>query len=838
MLSSPDATIDVDAGAEVTEKKMSGRALGLFAVAFWSAVGGLLGAFNALDGLSVKIAAPIEFAVRAVLGREPSLTPNLKIFNFDDSTFAALNAPGLNETQWAGVINSLAAAGPRAIVTTHMFGTGDLDRGDGPLARALDAARARGVDVIAGAFAYPSTIKFRPSLNPSALSLAGATSFVPKAKDLSGYRLYGPSPTAMPHFSRLGHQGYEGDGRAALMINLGPNAIVPHISLAVAHHAEVTKTGVTFDGHKTDLDADGKVRINLLPARAFATGTKSLRALLDDADAGRAARYVEAGDVALVLLDMYTSKTTFVATPQGLVPGGYVTAATLNDVLTQHFLREIAAGPMPLTGTTLVFGFLAMAIFSSVQPDGRLNPSRRDGRRDAANFVALMVIVALGLPTLGVASFAFYGICVPWLPALVLAGPLVIHLFGTHLWLQSAEARAETAARDRETARLQAIVRTAQMFAHDVRKPFSLLNMAMQALRREPNPARAGALISGLAPELARAMASVDGMIQDIMEVGDDGAQMRLNLADCDLSLLLTEALRDVLIVHPTLDVSMRQTLKHTLPVRADAVRLKRTLINILDNAVQATGPGGDLWLESDDVMADGRCVARLVIGNSGSYIPPAHVQRVFEAFFTSGKRDGTGLGLAIAQKIVTAHGGKIWCLSTRGVGTEFLLTLPVAEATPKLPAAPVEVASARTFVGIATPPRPSNHEPSRVAGQSLQTLVVVDDNAFVLEAWEAAASDATVLTFISPEACLSALADVPDLASSIDALVTDFNFEQSSYDGRSLARELRRLGVAFPIFLSTDGDVEILPVDGIVGRIPKEPHLMRELLARRVNSA
>jgi two-component system NtrC family sensor kinase len=72
-------------------------------------------------------------------------------------------------------------------------------------------------------------------------------------------------------------------------------------------------------------------------------------------------------------------------------------------------------------------------------------------------------------------------------------------------------------------------------------------------------------------------------------------------------------------------------------------------------------------------------CV-EIVITDSGCGIPPAHLQRIFDPFFTSkevGK--GTGLGLSVSYGIVKSHGGDIAVDSTEGVGTTFRIVLPLA---------------------------------------------------------------------------------------------------------------------------------------------------------------
>lgn len=97
-------------------------------------------------------------------------------------------------------------------------------------------------------------------------------------------------------------------------------------------------------------------------------------------------------------------------------------------------------------------------------------------------------------------------------------------------------------------------------------------------------------------------------------------------------------------------------------------------LVNLLENAMQATPAGGKICLtgkRSGDLLALG-------VRDSGPGISRETQARIFEPFFTT-KGQGTGLGLAIALGVARAHGGSIELISEPGAGAEFVLALPVA---------------------------------------------------------------------------------------------------------------------------------------------------------------
>lgn len=102
---------------------------------------------------------------------------------------------------------------------------------------------------------------------------------------------------------------------------------------------------------------------------------------------------------------------------------------------------------------------------------------------------------------------------------------------------------------------------------------------------------------------------------------------------------------------------------------------LGSALMSLLENAMQICRTGDQVRL---GVELEGEHV-KFWVRDSGPGIDPAHLERVFEPFFTT-RADGTGLGLAIVRGMAEAHGGEVVVKSTLGAGSEFMISLPVAK--------------------------------------------------------------------------------------------------------------------------------------------------------------
>ena len=201
-----------------------------------------------------------------------------------------------------------------------------------------------------------------------------------------------------------------------------------------------------------------------------------------------------------------------------------------------------------------------------------------------------------------------------------------------------------------------AIARTTAMLSHDVRKPFSLLKAIIQTVKEIDSPHELKEVLEEALPEVDKAIGSVEGLIADVMQVGNDS---KLKLEAASPIALVRNALCELFSIGEA-NVKIETEFAHGHLAIVDTARLQRVFLNILGNAVQAMHSQGTIWIKTSEAND----AVTFTFGNSGSFIKPEELPQLFEAFYTSGKKGGTGLGLAIAKKIVELHGGTISCHS------------------------------------------------------------------------------------------------------------------------------------------------------------------------------
>jgi PAS domain S-box-containing protein len=114
--------------------------------------------------------------------------------------------------------------------------------------------------------------------------------------------------------------------------------------------------------------------------------------------------------------------------------------------------------------------------------------------------------------------------------------------------------------------------------------------------------------------------------------------------------------------------------------VRANPIRIRQMLDNLIGNAIKYSPPEGNIGVAI--AMQENQVMIRIV--DSGPGIPPEEQTRIFEKFYRATNRpesvEGSGLGLAIVKSIVDSHQGRVWVESKAGAGSTFVVLLPALE--------------------------------------------------------------------------------------------------------------------------------------------------------------
>ena len=245
--------------------------------------------------------------------------------------------------------------------------------------------------------------------------------------------------------------------------------------------------------------------------------------------------------------------------------------------------------------------------------------------------------------------------------------------------------------------RRQALARLQEMesdFAHINRVSVmgelaaSLSHEILHPIATARNNARAGIRFLELnPPNLGEAREALDCVVRDADRARDIVRRMRDHVKKApprkerfDLNVAINEVLVLAQSVTHRNRVSVQTALAEgLLPVLGDRIQLQQVLLNLILNAAEAMGAADvrarELMISTEQNQA-GVLVA---VRDSGPGIDPAHLDRVFDAFYTT-KSSGTGMGLSICRSIIQAHGGKLWAEANEPRGAVFQFTLPAAE--------------------------------------------------------------------------------------------------------------------------------------------------------------
>ena len=215
--------------------------------------------------------------------------------------------------------------------------------------------------------------------------------------------------------------------------------------------------------------------------------------------------------------------------------------------------------------------------------------------------------------------------------------------------------------------------------SHELRTPLTIMRGELEQVFSEPDlkPSIHEAVGSAL-EEISRMAKIVESLLAIArLDSGPDAIEPK----PADLGGLCTWVVEQM---HPLAEEKHIDLRVDAAPLMAliDTARMKQVLVNLIDNAIKYTLPGGSVVLSA--FVSNGAAVVEVV--DTGIGIPAADLIHVFDRFFRADavrgrSSGGAGLGLSIVKAICNAHGGSVSIQSTEGMGTSVRIQLPLAQA-------------------------------------------------------------------------------------------------------------------------------------------------------------
>jgi CRP-like cAMP-binding protein/two-component sensor histidine kinase len=219
-----------------------------------------------------------------------------------------------------------------------------------------------------------------------------------------------------------------------------------------------------------------------------------------------------------------------------------------------------------------------------------------------------------------------------------------------------------------QSERLSAVGRMASTIIHDIKNPMGTLRMYAQVIKKKTGDTES----AQLAEEIIRQVDRFVTMTQEILDFSRGVSE--IHLEEVNLNEVMDSL---VMFVEKDLvkrNITLVRKFNYTGNCSLDLDKVSRAFYNLASNAADAMENGGTLTVSTREAQGQ----LAIEFKDTGNGIPEDIRHRVFEPFFSAGKRHGTGLGLAIVKKIVDDHQGRIELESEVGKGTTFRLLFPL----------------------------------------------------------------------------------------------------------------------------------------------------------------
>jgi len=212
----------------------------------------------------------------------------------------------------------------------------------------------------------------------------------------------------------------------------------------------------------------------------------------------------------------------------------------------------------------------------------------------------------------------------------------------------------------------------ARRLAHEIKNPLTPIQLSAERLRRHfaDAPPGARALVEECTSTIVGEVESLKGLV-------DEFSQFARMPSPRTVPTDLHQLIADTLALYEGIftDVRIEHRFGADVPlVRLDSEQVRRVIINLVDNAIEATERRGHIVVETQRDAANN--IVRVFVADDGPGIPPVEREKLFLPYYST-KRRGSGLGLAIVRRIIAEHGGSIDVGDNVPRGTRFTIELP-----------------------------------------------------------------------------------------------------------------------------------------------------------------
>jgi two-component system sensor kinase FixL len=217
-----------------------------------------------------------------------------------------------------------------------------------------------------------------------------------------------------------------------------------------------------------------------------------------------------------------------------------------------------------------------------------------------------------------------------------------------------------------QSERLAAVGQTVAHVAHEIRNPLMIIGGFSNQIRESLTDYKAIRKLDMILDEVSR-------LEKLVANIGDFTKEYKLVKRLADINSVIRDALKIMGEIYSSEKHALTADLHPNLKeINCDPDKLKQVFMNIIANGIEAMEDGGTITINTQE-RHNG---VEIRITDEGIGISDEDLLRIFEPFYTTRER-GSGLGLSISYKIVAAHKGDIWAVSTPGEGTTFVIRLP-----------------------------------------------------------------------------------------------------------------------------------------------------------------